>query len=81
MLRTACFFLALLGATAATAPAQNFLLGLDYSEPIPTGPLTGPTGAKTATDQQGNVYVLVGGWPWEETSDGMTFGSDPGGPS
>lgn len=81
MVRTACFFLALLGATAATATAQNFLLGLDYSEPIPTGPLTGPTGAKTATDQQGNVYVLVGGWPWEETSNGMTFGSDPGGPS
>ncbi|MGA2131084.1 MAG: hypothetical protein ABSH50_02115 [Bryobacteraceae bacterium] len=58
MLRRLCLCCALLGATAALAPAQNFRLGVNYSELIPTAAITTAYGALAGTDAQGSLYVL-----------------------
>lgn len=60
MLPKTCVWLALLSPTAALA-AQNFLLGVDYSERIPTGSLTNVNMLAAGTDSQGAVYLLVSG--------------------
>ncbi|HXM42794.1 MAG TPA: SBBP repeat-containing protein [Bryobacteraceae bacterium] len=54
---------ALLSATTAMA-AQDFLLGVNYSELIPTGSVTTPNTpfqVGAGTDSQGAVYLLVNG--------------------
>src|ERR1700691_6513729 len=54
---------ALLGAPTAMA-AQDFLLGVNYSELIPTGAVTVPNTpfqVGAGTDSQGAVYLLVNG--------------------
>jgi uncharacterized protein (TIGR03437 family) len=60
-LRKLCLTLALLSATALTAAPQNFLLGVNYSELIPTGSLTTAYPIATATDAQGSIYILTTG--------------------
>jgi uncharacterized protein (TIGR03437 family) len=60
MLPRFCPCYALLGIAALSA-AQNFRLGVNYSELIPTGSLTTSYGAQVATDAQGAVYVLENG--------------------
>ena len=59
MLRKASLCLVLLGATTAMAATQNFLLGVGYSELIPTGALTYVTNTAAATDSSGAVYLLL----------------------
>jgi uncharacterized protein (TIGR03437 family) len=61
MLRKAsvCFFL--LSAPMAIATAQTFLLGVDYSAAIPTGPVAWAANMSAGTDSKGNLYVLVNG--------------------
>ena len=66
MLRKLSLWFALLSATAAMAAAQNLLLGVHYSELVPTGFFTsttdyGPLQVSTGTDTQGAVYLLVNG--------------------
>ncbi len=58
MLPRLCLCFTLLGVTAVLPAAQNFRLGVNYSELIPTGSLTTSYGALAATDAQGAVYVL-----------------------
>lgn len=60
MLPKTCLWLALLSTTAALA-AQNFLLGVDYSERIPTGSLPNVYMLAAGTDSQGALYLLVSG--------------------
>jgi uncharacterized protein (TIGR03437 family) len=61
MLRKLSLWFALLSSTTAMAAAENFLLGVNYSEliPIPTGSSYGPVQVSTGTDAQGSVYLLV----------------------
>lgn len=61
MLRRVSLLVALLSATTAVAVAQDFKLGVDFSELIPTSPLTEVASVRAATDLQGAVYVLIGG--------------------
>ncbi|HTQ54663.1 MAG TPA: hypothetical protein VMI94_09405 [Bryobacteraceae bacterium] len=51
----------LLLAFAAATPAQNFRLGVDSSELIPTGALTVLYKAPAATDAAGAIYILESG--------------------
>src|ERR1022692_723654 len=65
MLRKLSLWFALLSATAAMAAAQNLLLGVHYSELVPTGFFTsttdyGPLQVSTGTDTQGAVQVSTG---------------------
>lgn len=53
--------MALLSVTAAMAAAQNFRLGVNYSELIPSGSLGYVYSVVTATDSQGAIYLLVSG--------------------
>ena len=46
---------------ASTGAAQNFRLGVNYSELIPSGSLSSIYGVMTATDAQGYFYVLMSG--------------------
>jgi len=66
-----CFLL--LSAATAIATAQTFLLGVDYSAPIPTGPVAGVANMSAGTDSKGNLYVLVNGL----TSTCQPIGSPP----
>jgi uncharacterized protein (TIGR03437 family) len=60
---------ALLSATAAMAAAQDFQLGVNYSELIPTGSLaTVYQPIETATDSQGAIYLLVNGIVGQQSS-------------
>jgi len=53
-------WIALLSFTAAMASAQNFLLGVSYSEVVPTGSITTLYQfLATATDSQGAIYLLL----------------------
>jgi hypothetical protein len=61
MFRPASLWFALLSATTAIAAVQNFRLGVDYSELIPTGALVDVDGMMAATDAQGAIYILVDG--------------------
>jgi uncharacterized protein (TIGR03437 family) len=62
MFRKLCRWIALLSFTAGMACAQNFLLGVNYSEFIPTRPITiALTAMTTATDSQGDIYLLFFG--------------------
>jgi len=67
------FWLGLLSATTATAAAQSFQLGFDYSERIPTGPLIGANMVTTAMDQQGAVYILANGSVNQEPAAGTCY--------
>jgi uncharacterized protein (TIGR03437 family) len=49
---------ALLSATTAMAAAQDFLLGVNYSELIPTDAYV-PMPVSTGVDAQGDIYLLV----------------------
>jgi uncharacterized protein (TIGR03437 family) len=54
--------IALVSCTAAIACGQNFLLGVNYSEFIPTGSITTmSTPVATATDSQGAIYLSLFG--------------------
>jgi len=44
----------LLNATLSMAAAQNSLLGIDGSQQVPTGPLSGLANLSAAADSQGN---------------------------
>jgi len=61
MLKRSYFSLMLLIATVATAAAQNFRLGMNYSELIPSGSATAVSFVLTGTDSQGSLYVLING--------------------
>ncbi len=61
MFRKLSLWFALLSAFTALAAAQNFRLGVNYSELIPTPALTYPYAA-TASDSQGAIYILMNGF-------------------
>lgn len=66
MQRKLSLWFALLSATTAMAAEQDFLLGVNYSELIPTGSFTattayGPLQVITGTDSQEAIYLLVNG--------------------
>lgn len=66
MLRKLCLWCALLISATAIAAAENFLLGVNYSELIPTGAFTAttvynPLQVVTGTDSQGAIYLLING--------------------
>lgn len=61
MFRYTCLWYVLLSATTSLSAAQNFMLGLNYSERIPTGALTAVYSVATANDSQGAIYLLVSG--------------------
>lgn len=59
MFRKLCRWIALLSFTAAMC-GQNFLLGVNYSELVPTGSITILYDfVATATDSQGDIYLLL----------------------
>jgi len=55
------------------AAAQNFRLGVNYSELIPTVSLATVYGVATATDAQGAVYLLVSGATSAQTSPATNY--------
>src|SRR5580658_4153049 len=60
MFRKLCRWIALLIFSGEMASAQNFLLGLNYSEFVPTGSITILYDfVATATDSQGDIYLLL----------------------
>jgi uncharacterized protein (TIGR03437 family) len=60
MFRKLCRWISLLILTGGMASAQNFLLGLNYSEFVPTGSITILYDfVATATDSQGDIYLLL----------------------
>jgi uncharacterized protein (TIGR03437 family) len=64
MLRRLSLWFALPIATTAMAAAQTFLLGVNYSEPIPTGSATTTNMYRSfqvgaGTDSQGDIYLLL----------------------
>jgi uncharacterized protein (TIGR03437 family) len=61
MFRKLSLGFALLSAFTAMAAAQNFRLGVNYSELIPTPALTYAY-ATTASDSQGAIYILMNGF-------------------
>jgi uncharacterized protein (TIGR03437 family) len=61
LLKTFSLGLILLNSTVAMAAAQEFRLGVNYSELIPSGSLSSIYGVMTATDSQGYLYVLMSG--------------------
>jgi len=82
MLRKASPWLVLLSAATAMAAAQNFRLGENYSELVPTGSVTQVFSLATATDSQGDIYILVfGSEPRENLSTYNLVKLSPGGDS
>jgi hypothetical protein len=58
MQRKLSLWFALLSATTSMATAQDTLLGVNYSELIPTNAYL-PTPVSTGVDAQGDIYLLV----------------------
>jgi len=59
MPRKALLCFALLSTAPGTAAAQDFRLGQNYSELVPTGSLAVAYVLATATDPQGDIYILT----------------------
>lgn len=60
MIGQAFLWIGLSVAAMGLVSAQNFKLGIDYSELIPAGPASVAYHLTAATDSQGNVYILYG---------------------
>jgi uncharacterized protein (TIGR03437 family) len=69
MLRKAIVYLVLLSVAPLMATTEDFKLGVDYSELMPTGALTLPANAAVASDSRGAVYLLLS----EATAPGSAY--------